>query len=461
MAAGDGVGRLDRYRLQVEAVVTALDSELPKLPAAKQAVIPQPPPNAPLKDLPKDVIDDTASKKRSQKGPPRWAQPVPWNEIVFVKPQVTSKGQMATSLRTGSTRVGQLESIHTSIHETQRRLECLAAPVTGRVFRMALIEEPLSAPLCAESEEVTTLMESALTSRRLRKYDVAIDMLVKARFAWASVLSGEKPTPWAKLDTPKAPSTPRDGKRSVRSEIARRLSASLEQPVSIEPSHESLGEAAPRIERPDDRRYKPEKDFSSALGEGNKKLAWLPAEVRVYFLSELASLHSAMREEQRGLLIAWRARSMLSLLPPNHPDVAIVWACLGHIVYHMEDFELAARLFSRVRRIREKVAGENSVEAATAMNNLACCYSAMDRVVESLAHLELARELLHGQLSSDHPRVETIRRNLEISREARKGITCSVPCCFVIPVKDSEAGASKRKKKKAKAKGSAGAKKKT
>mmetsp|Transcript_66057 Transcript_66057/g.123211 ORF Transcript_66057/g.123211 Transcript_66057/m.123211 type:complete len:461 (+) Transcript_66057:93-1475(+) len=451
-----GTGRLDRYRLQVEAVVTALDSELPKLPAAKQAIIPQPPPSTPLKELPKDVAESMG--KKGPKGPPRWPQPVPWNEIVFVKPPAINKGQMESSLRTGSTRTGQLESIQASIQETQTRLDCLAAPVTGRVFRMALIEEPLAAPLCTDSEEVTTLMESALTSRRLRKYDVAVDMLMKARLAWASLLAGEKPTPWAKLDSPRAPSTPRDGKRSGRSEVARRMSASLEQSTQSITS-KSLGEAPPRVERPDERRYKPERDFSAALGEGNKKLAWLPPEVRVYFLTEMASLHAAMREEPRGLLIAWRARSMLSLLPPNHPDAAIVWACLGHTLYHMEDFELAARLFARVRRIREKVAGENSVEAATALNNLACCFSAMDRGVESLAHLELARELLHNQLGYDHPRVETLRRNLEIGREARKGITCPLPCCFVIPVKDTEGAAGKKKKKKGKGK-SAGAKKK-
>merc|ERR1719183_173883 len=84
----------------------------------------------------------------------------------------------------------QLELLERSLEAHSRHMASLAGPVTGWVLRMTLINEPLQAPPCKESEEVSTLIETALTSRRLRNYDIAINLLIRARRLWASLVSG-------------------------------------------------------------------------------------------------------------------------------------------------------------------------------------------------------------------------------------------------------------------------------
>lgn len=60
--------------------------------------------------------------------------------------------------------------------------QCLAAP-NGRELRLELIDEPLKAP--KGSEEVSTLIQTALTFRRLKHYDQAMALLIRARKLWA------------------------------------------------------------------------------------------------------------------------------------------------------------------------------------------------------------------------------------------------------------------------------------
>ena len=63
---------------------------------------------------------------------------------------------------------------------------------------MTLIDEPVRAPRCPRSEEVSTLMETALASRRLRHYDEAIMLLIRARRRWAALeAGGEDADEWA------------------------------------------------------------------------------------------------------------------------------------------------------------------------------------------------------------------------------------------------------------------------
>lgn len=452
-------------------------------------------------------------------------------------------------------RVVQLELLEKNLQAHNHRMAKLSGPVTGWVLRMNLISEPLRAPPCPESDEILTLIETALTSRRLRNYDIAISLLIKARRLWAARAAARNvpsawvdvqpfvpaPSPWDALegvefqDAPQAVASSSSCRKkhvlsgkitdetltvncacsvesaqqsrsreailcmpsghadqlgtmaSTSPEVlnsaldlticasdlrrdARELASTAESPLphSARASTVSrqantitgegravnlddIGLGAPAIAS--ERIYDPRLHFARACGDDDENMRHLVPEVNLFFLCELASLHSAIHEDDFAAQLLWRARPYSDALPSNHPDSALIWNGLGCVAYHVGCYDVAARSTSRARRIRENTIGENTVETATTYNNLACCLAALDRSLEAQAFLELAAELLKVLLGEDHPRAQTALRNLEKARSYDKHLKCEVPYLFGIPVKDRFRLSGKRltrRKKKSK-----------
>jgi len=377
-----------------------------------------------------------------------------------------------------------------------------------------------------ESEEVSTLIETALTSRRLRNYDIAISLLIRARRRWGAIAAGREvpgawaeyqpvesvPSPWDIHEVP----APLDGNADAQDPCIASGSPPPEEPDSdfdmpIGPSDllrdaRELFDAAREMQRVDsaytmsrkssqeqtresdvprgcsragtasmdsttvrlprkmtktpnsargvpssnlggnvglgatvggsERVYDPHLHFATACGEDDENLRYLAAEVHIFFLCELASLHSAIHEDEMAAQLLWGALPYSERLPSNHPDTAVVWCGIGRVTFHIGSYDIAARAMARARRIRERTIGENTVETATTYNNLACCLTSLDRPLEAVALLELASELLKVLLGCDHPRTQTAVRNFEKARSSHKHIHCEVPHLFGIPVMD-------------------------
>lgn len=202
------------------------------------------------------------------------------------------------------------------------------------------------------------------------------------------------------------------------------------------------------------KRYDPETDF--ALARGDEDGAVLLPELALFFLSELASLHSAVGEDGLAMQLLWKARSFADALPSGHPDAAIVWCGLGRVAFLAGKPDIAARALSRARRIREKTIGGDTMETATTYNNLACCFHELQRPAEALALLELGAEILRTLAGDDHPRAATALRNLARARSSDKQHHTEVPNLFRIPVRDlvGRPRSKGRKKKKGSSGGS-------
>merc|ERR1712187_692755 len=173
------------------------------------------------------------------------------------------------------------------------------------------------------------------------------------------------------------------------------------------------------------------------------------------FLCELASLHAALREDDLAIQLFWRARTHADALPAGHPDAAVVWCGLGRVAFHAGCQDLAARCLSKARRIREKSIGGDTIETATTYNNLACCLSYLGRVMEAVAHLELALEILRTLAGEMHPRTQVAVRNLAKVKSCPKNVVCEIPHLFTFPIYDEKIE-YKYRKKKGKKKGSRG-----
>jgi len=230
------------------------------------------------------------------------------------------------------------------------------------------------------------------------------------------------------------------------SHISTPMSARGRSPTSYEATQNRLAE----------KRYDPKKDFDLAAGDEEADLECLPSEAALFFFCELASLHSALHEDDLAARLLWRARvpsQKLERRNKHDANTAVVWCGLGRVAFHTSNFELAARLHMRARSIRERILGGDTVDTATSYNNLACCLAALDRPLEALAFVELASEILKELAGEDHPRTQTTLRNLEKARTAPKHITIEMPHLFSFPTKPVILGRKGRRKKKGKSKG--------
>ncbi len=92
---------------------------------------------------------------------------------------------------------------------------------------------------------------------------------------------------------------------------------------------------------------------------------------------------------------------------------AVPFAGMGSALYHMEEYELAARCFYKARFIRESTLGPNSVELAVISNNLGCCYFKLDRTAEALTYFELAHAIMDLELGKFNQRTLAVGQNIK------------------------------------------------
>lgn len=566
-------------------ILAELDTQLPLLPAKQEPNVPKPnpatlaslPPQPPtfeerIENANRDGGGNAGKTTGKKKGGKKKQQvdsgrgPIVFDKVQFLAKRPEKLAPVIPLMWQCESKVAQLKLLDDHVKAQSSLADAVNTPTSGWVLRMQLIDEPFRAPECRKSEEVLTLIETALTSRRLRHYDTAIWLLIKARRLWASVEAGHGsapswsnvPSPWnsghglgappsrgrqpryapanvqeghggilqsslVMIDDPIKSQAPladlaldstispaelqrkdssgsqtarvivsRQGTGSVRSLAesleggntgsqtggrgqasspltpppvfdqkdsqqpftTRRAGSQTSRPLSARGRSPTCYNATPNNLA--ERRYDPKKDFDTAAGEGEADLECLPPEAALFFLCELASLHSALHEDELAARLLWRARvpsQKLERKSKHDANAAVVWCGLGRVAFHTSNFEIAARLHMRARSIRERILGGDTIDTATSYNNLACCFSALDRPLEALAFVELAHEILKELAGEDHPRTQTAMRNLEKARTAPKHITTETPHLFSFPTRPVLLGKGGRKKKKGKSKG--------
>lgn len=196
-------------------ILVRLSEELPKLPERRDPYLPKPPP-AKLADLPRqpETIDEKLLKppgmrsdsaaagkngkgKRKVKTKVKKLGPVELNKVIFYSRREPRKFADVPPQLQIDRRSRLLEENDMRLLRTSEKMKALSVPERGGL-RMTLIDEPLRAPRCRRSEEVSTLMETALTARRLRHYEEAVALLIRARNLWAALEAGRVvPADWA------------------------------------------------------------------------------------------------------------------------------------------------------------------------------------------------------------------------------------------------------------------------
>jgi len=549
----------------LDEVMQAIDAELPLLAERKDPHIPKPPAHVvdklPVQPMTADErIDDmqrrnplgktaAGGKKKGKKAKgakqPKKRElfygklPVKWNQVQWLGKRPEPPKVVIPPMWQTDSKAAMLRNLDEHILQEREESRALNTPSTGWVLRLQLIDEPLRAPVCSKSEEVTTLMEAASASRRLRQYDSAMALLIRARQLWVAVEARQPraaewedvqalvptPSPWnssadsaspmqrwavaadtgsledqAELDRTIFPDdlgrrhskgmsfgrsrtetlsrdirageqihrsmTDRLGRTSPESDDRAMPHApldSLERRRQRMASRGSFQQSdAPQSARGRSptsradtrspgatRKYNPKTDFASALGD-QEDLERIPPQAALFFFCELASLHSAVQEDELSAQLLWRALEHSRRLPAQDANSAMVWNGLGRVAFHIGRFEDATRLHMRARSIREKALGGDTIDTATSYNNLACCLAALDRHTEAAAFTELAVEILKELAGEDHPRTLTASRNLAKVRTAPKKMSLEAPHLFSLPLHDFTAALRGRRKKKKK-----------
>eukprot|EP00929_Paragymnodinium_shiwhaense_P026851 TRINITY_DN15875_c1_g1_i1.p1 TRINITY_DN15875_c1_g1~~TRINITY_DN15875_c1_g1_i1.p1 ORF type:complete len:997 (-),score=228.43 TRINITY_DN15875_c1_g1_i1:403-3393(-) len=541
-----GVTRVPK---SADDVMDKLSDELPRLTPEQGPSLQGPPPGAKIQPQPLTVEEQAKQLRNLEKAklPEKLLQkrkkevqklgkiqgPMRPGEVIWLAKRPEPKQMVVPPEHRRERRDEMFERVRQHMEEQRKEARRLFAPSTGWALQLTIIDEPLLAPACDECEQVTTTIETAIVSRRLRSYDIAIALLIKARRQWALTAAGRRPAPvpWKDVQPPVPAPSPWDAAAreaaarrgeefvpwhpniageaglNLRKSVPSKDSAATRNPTMPPPAEspkspksptagfgeeaedvfpssadmspsqeiervEAWAEASPTQPSPSseatqdevdktDWRYDPNLHFDFATGEvttasgdGHWLLEHLPPEVNIFFYCELASLHSALREDTMAAQLLWLARKHADELPPGHPDAAFVWSGLGRIAFHVGNADVAARSLIRARKIREKTIGGDTIETATTYNNLACCLHALGRLVEANILLQLASEILTALAGDTHPRTQAVMRNLSKSKGSPQNIHCEVPNLFAYPLMEPKKWELKKTKKKAKKKGS-------
>ncbi|CAK0794959.1 unnamed protein product, partial [Prorocentrum cordatum] len=209
--------------------------------------------------------------------------------------------------------------------------------------------------------------------------------------------------------------------------VARRGAPAALSPLDAEalagPSEDSCGPGGLEVE------------LAVLLCDESEEFGRLPPDVAVFFCCEVASLCTAVHQDALAARLLWRARRASEALPGHHPLAVAPWAGLCRVALHAGHHDAAARAALRARSIREQSLGPDTLETATAYNNLACCLHALGRPYESSVYLEIAAEVMRELAGEDHPRAQVVVRNLGRARSEKRRLVCDVPHLFALPVK--------------------------
>ncbi|GLE02004.1 hypothetical protein PINS_up010842 [Pythium insidiosum] len=130
----------------------------------------------------------------------------------------------------------------------------------------------------------------------------------------------------------------------------------------------------------------------------------------------LAGVHDSARKDLLALNLYHAALRRSEQLSLQHPGRGLVRSTLGCMLFYMGEVELARLCHEQTLEFRRHApgVGDEHVDTATAMNNLACCLSQTATSLEDAYLLLKAAKLVYArQFGPSHPRAEVVARNLE------------------------------------------------
>lgn len=149
-------------------------------------------------------------------------------------------------------------------------------------------------------------------------------------------------------------------------------------------------------------------------------------EVRVFFHLTAASISVSAKRDFVALLHHFEALKLSDRLEsPSQSGRALVKSALGCTLFYAGEIGLAKKCHHQVLDWRRSVLGDDHLDTATAMNNLACCLSqdpTSTALEEAYLLLQTATRVYRAAFGSAHPRVEVLQRNFDRVKSCQRTI---------------------------------------
>ncbi|DAZ99329.1 TPA: hypothetical protein N0F65_005180 [Lagenidium giganteum] len=153
------------------------------------------------------------------------------------------------------------------------------------------------------------------------------------------------------------------------------------------------------------------------------------AEDQLFFTLMIASVLDSARRDLQALELYHEALKISELLPPHHPGRPLARSSVGCMLFYCGEVALARKCHQLVydERRTTLTVGEEHIDTATAMNNLACCLSQSkdetdNSMEEAFMLLRTAARIYRDTFGVLHPRAAVILRNLEQVKASQQTI---------------------------------------
>eukprot|EP00397_Hematodinium_sp_SG-2012_P017290 GEMP01017675.1.p1 GENE.GEMP01017675.1~~GEMP01017675.1.p1 ORF type:complete len:666 (+),score=131.52 GEMP01017675.1:188-2185(+) len=176
----------------------------------------------------------------------------------------------------------------------------------------------------------------------------------------------------------------------------------------------------------------------------------VPLYAEVYFFLTFAALAELLEYEETSLVLVWKIKTFYGKSALGEPDdltMGVIFDHIGLLAFHAKEYDMAARCYLTIAKLREKRVGDSMV-TAVAYHNLGASYFQIGRAHEAGAYFDLALAIFQFSLGDANSRTQICRWNLKKVRQSYTKPLLTVPHIYYIPLKDSEG--TKKKKKGAK-----------
>lgn len=237
-----------------------------------------------------------------------------------------------------------------------------------------IIREVLFAPPCP-NEEIAKLIEVSLNYHNSSLYQQAIDGYIRAQNLWIEYEYIQR-----------------------KKEL---IDMRMEDFVEISKNLD--------LNEQNERRLALEKDIEEELKESMLHKDFLSPQVLVYFRCAIGLVYQSLGSDDLAISEFMEAKKFCSSM--NNSDCAIPYSCAGGVFYHVGQFLLANKYFTKALEIRRSLLGDNNVDTAISLINVACSQQCLGEFQNASDLYQQGIKVLREQLGHAHPRTETATRN--------------------------------------------------
>ncbi|RHY65725.1 hypothetical protein DYB34_013215 [Aphanomyces astaci] len=142
----------------------------------------------------------------------------------------------------------------------------------------------------------------------------------------------------------------------------------------------------------------------------------LDTDASLFFILARGNIYDSRQRDLDALQTYAEALAIAESLPESHPGRALALSCLGSVCYYAGNMLVALKCFDKALTLRESLFGEEHVDTATSLNNLACCLHAMGEVDAAAMFFRSVLHVFKLGFGLAHPRVSVAMKNLDTAQ---------------------------------------------